>query len=90
MSERVFNLELVGKGALKASVSVDLGGGLITHHWKILERDGLLSVCVPQVRRGPQHLDVLHFEDSERLQRINQAVLDHYIQDQKTNGAEPI
>jgi DNA-binding cell septation regulator SpoVG len=44
----IFNLRVVNKGALKATVSVRLGSGLTIHDCKIIQQDGALSAALPQ------------------------------------------
>jgi hypothetical protein len=44
----IFNLQAVNKGALKATVSIQLVSGLMIHDCKILQQDGLLSAKLPQ------------------------------------------
>jgi DNA-binding cell septation regulator SpoVG len=43
----IFNLRVVNKGALKATVSVRLGNGLTIHDCKIIQQDGVLSAALP-------------------------------------------
>jgi DNA-binding cell septation regulator SpoVG len=44
----IFNLRVVNKGALRATVSIRLGSGLIIHDCKIIQQDGVLSAALPQ------------------------------------------
>ena len=44
----VFNLRVVNKGALKATMSIRLGNGLTIHDCKIIQQDGALSAALPQ------------------------------------------
>ena len=46
----IFNLRVVNKGALQATVSIRLGSGLIIHDCKIIQQDGVLSA---HCRNGP-------------------------------------
>ena len=44
----IFNLRVVNKGALKATVSIRLGSGFTIHDCKIIQQEGTLSVALPQ------------------------------------------
>ena len=44
----IFNLRVVNKGALKATVSIRLGNGLTIHDCKIIQQDGVLNAALPQ------------------------------------------
>jgi DNA-binding cell septation regulator SpoVG len=44
----IFNLRVVNKGALKATVSIRLGSGLTIHDCKIIQQDGVLNAALPQ------------------------------------------
>ena len=44
----IFNLRVVNKGALKATVSIRLASGLTIHDCKIIQQDGALSAALPQ------------------------------------------
>jgi DNA-binding cell septation regulator SpoVG len=44
----IFNLRVMNKGALKATVSIRLGSGFTIHDCKIIQQDGVLSVALPQ------------------------------------------
>jgi DNA-binding cell septation regulator SpoVG len=53
----IFNLRVVNKGALKATVSIRLGNGLTIHDCKIIQQDGTLSAALPQ-RSERQGIDL--------------------------------
>ena len=44
----IFNLRVVHKGALEATVSIRLGSGLTIHDCKIIQQNGALSAALPQ------------------------------------------
>ena len=44
----IFNLRAVNKGALKATVRIRLGSGLIIHDCKIIQQEGVLIAALPQ------------------------------------------
>ena len=44
----IFNLRVVNKGALKATVSIRLGSGFTIHDCKIIQQDGVLIAALPQ------------------------------------------
>ena len=44
----IFNLRVVNKGALKATVSIRLGSGLTIHDCKIIQQDGVLIAALAQ------------------------------------------
>jgi DNA-binding cell septation regulator SpoVG len=66
----IFNLCVVNKGALKATVSIRLMSGLIVHDCKILQQDGRLSAKLPQrserLKGGEvAYHDVVEFADPQ-------------------------
>ena len=44
----IFNLRVVNKGALKATVSIRLGSAFTIHDCKIIQQDGVLIAALPQ------------------------------------------
>ena len=44
----IFNLRVVNKGALKATVSIWLGSAFTIHDCKIIQQDGVLIAALPQ------------------------------------------
>jgi DNA-binding cell septation regulator SpoVG len=82
MSEiTIFNLKPVGKGVLKATVSVRLGNGIIIHECKIIERDGELDAFLPQrIERvkGGGYVDLIEFEDNSVWAKMKPQILDYY------------
>lgn len=78
MVRQIFNFVRVGRGALKATLSIDHGNGLVTHHWKVLEKEGVLEVVVPQVRLEREFIDVLEFKDKAELDQIKAEVLSFF------------
>jgi DNA-binding cell septation regulator SpoVG len=70
----IFNLRAVHKGALKATVSIRLGSGLIIHDCKIIQQDGVLSAALPQRaerQKGGEvvYHDLVEFADWPRSRR---------------------
>jgi DNA-binding cell septation regulator SpoVG len=66
----LFNLRVVNKGALKATMSIRLGTGLTIHDCKIIQQDGALSAALPQRaerQKGGEvvYHDLVEFADPE-------------------------
>ncbi len=58
----IFNLRVVNKGALKATVSMRLGSGLIIHDCKIIQQDGALSAALPQRSERQKGGEVVYYD----------------------------
>ena len=80
---RIFNLKEVGKGALKATISVDFGMGVTVHDCKIIEQDGEIIASLPQkvkrVKGGPtEYSELIEFEDPSIWEECLPKILDFY------------
>ena len=80
---RIFNLQPVGKGVLKATVSVDLGIGIIIHECKIIERDGKLCASLPQRMErtkgaSTEYIALIELQDPTLWEQIEAKILHHY------------
>jgi DNA-binding cell septation regulator SpoVG len=95
----IFNLRAVNKGALKATVSVRLGSGLIIHDCKIIQQDGVLSAALPQ--RSERHKggevvyhDLVEFADPKTWTAIAPQLVAYYQvtseEAQTSDAAAPI
>jgi DNA-binding cell septation regulator SpoVG len=58
----IFNLRVVNKGALKATVSIRLGSGLIIHDCKIIQQDGVLNAALPQRSERQKGGEVVYYD----------------------------
>ena len=58
----IFNLRVVNKGALKATVSIRLGSGLTIHDCKIIQQDGALSAALPQRSKRQKGGEVVYYD----------------------------
>ena len=79
----IFNLRVVNKGALKATVSVRLGSGLTIHDCKIIQQDGVLSAALPQRserQTGGEVIyhDLVEFADPETWLAIAPQLVAYY------------
>jgi DNA-binding cell septation regulator SpoVG len=79
----IFNLRVVNKGALKATVSVRLGNGLTIHDCKIIQQDGVLSAALPQRaerQTGGEvvYHDLVEFADPKTWTAIAPQVVAYY------------
>jgi DNA-binding cell septation regulator SpoVG len=79
----IFNLRVVNKGALKATVSIRLGNGLTIHDCKIIQQDGALSASLPQRserQKGGEvvYYDLVEFADSETWLAIAPQLVAYY------------
>jgi DNA-binding cell septation regulator SpoVG len=79
----VFNFTLVGKGVLKATVSVNLGNGIIIHECKIILKDDNLRAFQPQrLERAKGGISIYHnlieFEDERVWDDIESQILAYY------------
>jgi DNA-binding cell septation regulator SpoVG len=79
----IFNLHAVNKGALKATVSIRLGSGLIIHDCKIIQQDGALSAALPQRserQKGGEvvYHDLVEFADPETWPAIAPQLVAYY------------
>jgi DNA-binding cell septation regulator SpoVG len=79
----VFNLRTVNKGALKATVSVRLGNGLIIHDCKIIQQDRVLNAALPQRterQKGGEvvYHDLVEFADPETWPTIAPQLVAYY------------
>jgi DNA-binding cell septation regulator SpoVG len=79
----IFNLRVVNKGALKATVSIRLGNGLTIHDCKILQQHGALRAALPQ--RAERHKggegvyhDVVEFADPATWPAIAPQLVAYY------------
>lgn len=85
---KVFALKPVGKGVLKATVSVDLGIGVIVHDCKIIEKDGHLSASLPQrIERtkgaSTEYIDLIELENPALWRQVETQILDYYSTSQE-------
>ena len=79
----IFNLRVVNKGALKATVSIRLGSGLTIHDCKIIQQDGALSASLPQRaerQTGGEvvYHDLVEFADPETWPAIVPQLVAYY------------
>jgi DNA-binding cell septation regulator SpoVG len=79
----IFNLHVVNKGALKATVSIRLGNGLTIHDCKIIQQDGTLSAALPQRaerQKGGEvvYHDLVEFADPETWPAIAPQLVAYY------------
>ena len=79
----IFNLRTVNKGALKATVSIRLGSGLIIHDCKIIQQDGTLNAALPQRserQKGGEvfYHDLVEFADSKTWPAIASQLVAYY------------
>ena len=79
----IFNLRVVNKGALKATVSIRLASGLTIHDCKIIQQDGTLSAALPQRserQKGGEMVyhDLVEFADPETWPAIVPQLVDYY------------
>jgi len=79
----VKNFTPVGKGVLKATVSIDLSNGIIIHECKIIDQDGTLKAFPPQrVERAKGGIVTYHnqieFSDEHVWDEIEQKILKYY------------
>src|SRR5687768_2669497 len=58
----IFNLRVVNKGALKATVSIRLGSGLTIHDCKIIQQDGALIAALPQRSERQKGGEVVYYD----------------------------
>ena len=58
----IFNLRVVNKGALKATVSVRLESGLTIHDCKIIQQDGALIAALPQRSERQKGGEVVYYD----------------------------
>jgi DNA-binding cell septation regulator SpoVG len=79
----IFNLRVVNKGALKASVSIQLASGLTIHDCKIIQQDGVLSAKLPQRperQKGKEAIyhDLVEFADPNTWPALAQQLVAYY------------
>jgi DNA-binding cell septation regulator SpoVG len=79
----ILNFALIGRSTLKATVSVNLGNGVILHECKIVEREGVCKVVPPQRQEHGKggvaiYHDLIEFEDKKFWEQIEAQVLDFY------------
>ncbi len=79
----IFNLRVVNKGALKATVSIRLGNGLTIHDCKIIQQDGALSAALPQRserQKGGEvvYHDLVEFADPKTWPAIAPQLVAYY------------
>jgi DNA-binding cell septation regulator SpoVG len=79
----IFNLRVVNKGALKATVSIRLGNGSTIHDCKIIQQDGTLSAALPQRserQKGGKvvYHDLVEFADPETWPAIAPQLVVYY------------
>ena len=79
----IFNLRVVNKGALKATVSIRLGNGLTIHDCKIIQQDGALSAALPQRSERQTggkvvYHDLVEFADPETWPAIAPQLVAYY------------
>jgi DNA-binding cell septation regulator SpoVG len=79
----IFNLRVMNKGALKATVSIRLGNGLTIHDCKIIEQEGTLSAALPQRterQTGGEvvYHDLVEFADPETWPAIAPQLVAYY------------
>src|SRR5918999_1823041 len=58
----IFNLRVMNKGALKATMSIRLGNGLTIHDCKIIQQDGTLSAALPQRSERQKGGEVVYYD----------------------------
>lgn len=79
----VLNFTLIGKSTLKATVSVNLGNGIILHECKIVAREGVCNVVPPQRQEHGKggvaiYHDLIEFENKQLWEQVAAQVLEHY------------
>ena len=79
----IFNLRVVHKGALEATVSIRLGSGLTIHDCKIIQQNGALSAALPQrsVRQKGGEVvyhDLVEFADPETWLAMAKQLVAYY------------
>jgi DNA-binding cell septation regulator SpoVG len=79
----IFNLRVVNKGALKATMSIRLGSGLTIHDCKVIQQDGALSAALPQRaerQKGGEvvYHDLVEFADPEIWPAIAPQLVAYY------------
>ena len=95
----IFNLRVVNKGALQATVSIRLGNGLTIHDCKIIQQDGVLIAALPQRserQKGGEvvYHDLVEFADPKTWPAIAPQLVAYYQatseEAQATDAATPI
>jgi DNA-binding cell septation regulator SpoVG len=79
----IFNLRVVNKGALKATISIRLGSGLTIHDCKIIQQDEGLRAALPQRferQKGGEvvYHDLVEFADPEIWPAIAPQLVAYY------------
>src|SRR5688572_13991920 len=88
----IFNLRVVNKGALKATVSIRLGSGLTIHDCKIIQQDGVLSAALPQQserQKGGEvvYHDLVEFADPKIWPAIAPQLVAYYQATEETQAS---
>jgi DNA-binding cell septation regulator SpoVG len=92
----IFNLRVVNKGALKATVSLRLENGLTIHDCKIIQQDGVLNAALPQRserQKGGEvvYHDLVEFADPDLWPAIAPQLVAYYqaaSEEAQASGAE--